>query len=462
MLPLVSAARNAQGGICTYSPYQNSNGALICGICYDCGESDGICPDDFSTGTCSSTADPDCCQVTSISWTDSSGNEITSAGNGQQVKMVLQAGVRCSGQTVSFDIWEVEPALYGGDDDYTRDPSATTIDSTGKAQVLWSADGSYNDGFGQGGPEYIFYAQVGGSISYGPSSELAVASGPAVQAQTGGCGDGFLDAGEDPTTCPADAGCDKGQVYCDNDPTPVCKTTCEVTETPCSQQTTCLPGLICSDQGLCDCNLQKDGIKPPSFSLCAAVDPDADDDGDGIFGDDNCPLTPNPLQTDTDGDAGVDASGNKLCDYSSSDYNMGGAFACGGDACDKDDDNDLICDQGKTSAYCSGSDLCPNTPSTVDLSFVDSDGCTEEQRSCLTQWDCSQATWSSCDESTNTVSRDTSQCSFTGEEGSDCAKFYQPESVKGCLIEAEFPVFSLMNILLTLMLISGFYYVRKI
>src|SRR5574342_748885 len=143
-------------------------GVKVGNDCFDCGKNDGICPDDFSSGTCTTNADIDCCQVTAIKWTDASGNEITSANGGDSVKLYVEAVGKCSGQSVSFDISEADQFT---NDDYASDPSTATIGSDGKASASWIADGSVNDGlFGE--PEFIFNAIIGNVISYGPSSEL--------------------------------------------------------------------------------------------------------------------------------------------------------------------------------------------------------------------------------------------------------------------------------------------------
>ncbi|MDP4012046.1 MAG: hypothetical protein Q8R00_00350 [Candidatus Nanoarchaeia archaeon] len=415
------------------------NGVKIGSLCYDCGESDGICPEYASSGVCSTT-DPDCCQVTGIKWLDSSGSEITSASNGQSVTLELTAGTGCAGQTVSFDIWESD---LTNDDDYSPDPSSATIASTGKASTTWSADGTFDDGVGSD-PEFYFFAQIGSQTSYGPSNLLEVSSSGAATTTTQetACGNGMLETGETAANCPEDAGGDKGAT--------------------CDDQNKCMQGLVCTS-GTCECVTdQKDSQFPPFHSQCLVVDPDYDWDDDGIIGGDNCPVISNPEQEDNDLDGfPADASGNALCDFSASPFVTGSGYSCGGDACDSDDDNDGVCDAGLTNPDCSGSDLCPGTPQTTDLADIDSDGCSSDQKSCLQQWDCSQTSWSDCDTSTNTITR-IGTCVFTGETGSFCADSqYEPENTKSCILEEEFPVFSLMNVIVTLMLISGFYILRR-
>ncbi len=452
-------------GLCS-----GADGVKIGGYCFDCGKNDGICPEDFSAGACGTTFDSDCCQITASKWTDASGNEITSASGGDSVKLVLETTGKCSGQTVSFDIWEADQFT---NDDYTSDPSDATIGSDGKASASWIADGDFGDGV-LGDPEYIFDAIIGNLISYGPSSELSVSgSGGSEETPTTEptCGDGVLDSGETPESCASDAGCDNGYVYCGSDEG--CQLSCTTnandngdsncdldescSTTACDgQQSTCLNGLVCGS-GVCSCNTAaQDSLFPPSTSSCASVDPDYDFDGDTFMGDDNCPLVANADQVDSDADTSI-------CSFALSPYVSANGFSCGGDSCDLDDDNDGVCDIGETSTECVGSDLCPGTSAAVDLSAVDENGCTEDQKNCLVQWDCTQAVWSECDINTNTITRDTSSCVFTGPEGSVCKTdpAYQPESTKSCLVEEEFPVFSLLNVVITLILISGFYILRR-
>lgn len=511
VLQLVSADDNPypadSQGLCS-----GADGVKIGGDCFDCGKNDGICPDDFSSGACT-TADVDCCQVTAVKWTDASGSEITSANGGDSVKLVVETAGKCSGQSVSFDIWEADQFT---NDDYTSDPSSSTIGSDGKASASWIADGDFGDGV-LGNPEYIFNALIGNVISYGPSSELAVsgsggASGTPVDGNgdgdyndpeddldgdgiinsedddidgdgtpnssdstpyggTGGCGDGILDSGETPESCASDAGCDNGYVYCGSDEG--CQLTCasnandngdgtcdadeSCSATACDGlQSTCLNGLMCGS-GVCSCNTNaQDGIFPPPTSSCASVDPDYDFDGDTFMANDNCPLVANADQSDSDADT-------SSCSFALVPYVNSNGFSCGGDLCDLDDDNDGVCDIGEASTECVGSDLCPGTSAAVDLSAVDENGCTEDQKNCLVQWDCTQAVWSECDVNSNTITRDTSLCQFTGPEGSVCQTdpAYQPESTKSCLVEEEFPVFSFLNIIITLVLIFGFYFIRR-
>ncbi len=441
-----------------------SEGVKVGSLCYDCGKSDGVCPDDFSSNTCT-TADIDCCQVSAIKWADASGSEITSASGGDSVKLILEASGKCSGQSVDFDISEADLTGY---DDYPSDPSSTTVGANGVAQVTWSADGTFSDGL-LGDPEYIFDAIIGNIFSFGPSSELSVsgAGGAPTTTAAAACGDGVLDSGEDASNCPDDAGCDNGLVLCGDGSCAVTCTTAATdnndnncdsgescTATACNGlQSSCLNGLFCGN-GICNCNTAAtDGELPPLTSACAAFDPDYDTDGDGIMGGDNCPAISNSDQLDSDSDGGA-------CDYTAA-YVDANGYSCGGDVCDIDDDNDGVCDTGETGAECVGSDLCPGTdPTAVE---IDENGCTEDQKDCLVQWDCSQAPWSECDPNTNTISRDTSLCVFTGPQGSICQTnaVYQPEAVKGCLVEEEFPVFSLMNVIITLILIAGFYVISS-
>jgi hypothetical protein len=106
-----------------------------------------------------------------------------------------------------------------------------------------------------------------------------------------------------------------------------------------------------------------DGLTDGAEAACAV-----DTDGDGVLDAiDNCPLTPNPTQTDFDGDA-----------IPGTQPGMPGApvgTAWGGDACDIDDDNDLVADADE--GPCGGAQFNAGVrPERVDGPFagVDDDG----------------------------------------------------------------------------------------
>lgn len=136
----------------------------------------------------------------------------------------------------------------------------------------------------------------------------------------------------------------------------------------------------------CDPDRDGDGLDNASDNCPDVYNPDqADADGDGIGdlcddgdGDgwmdiqDNCPNNPNPGQEDDD----LDGWGN-VCDNCPSDPNSGQENNDGdalGDVCDWDDDNDLVCDPGKSNPNCQKfNDNCPLIAN-WDQSDIDGDG----------------------------------------------------------------------------------------
>ncbi|MEK6904656.1 MAG: hypothetical protein AABW87_03620, partial [Nanoarchaeota archaeon] len=121
---------------------------------------------------------------------------------------------------------------------------------------------------------------------------------------------------------------------------------------------------------------------------------------------------------------------------------------------------------------CAGIDLCPGTPDS-EADTVDEDGCSDEQATCSVQWDCSRVQWGPCTDGLRT--RDVGDCSASGIQNGLCrcvvpgtescstGRSYVPPSEEACAggEETEFPFFSSLNVIITLMLLAGFYLTRR-
>jgi hypothetical protein len=145
----------------------------------------------------------------------------------------------------------------------------------------------------------------------------------------------------------------------------------------CPDECCCKHGIIDPNKGVyCNPKATPSGCKEPE-EYCTkdckckkkekeVTVPPEDSDEDGIADtDDNCPLTPNPEQEDMDGDWKEDcvyAGELEGLPYYIFVHENGQEYSCGGNACDYDNDNDLVPD---------GIDLCPETFYAV----VDINGC---------------------------------------------------------------------------------------
>ncbi|MBI2673489.1 hypothetical protein HYX19_04460 [Candidatus Woesearchaeota archaeon] len=103
-------------------------------------------------------------------------------------------------------------------------------------------------------------------------------------------------------------------------------------------------------------------------------------------------------------------------------------------------------------------DECPGTKSCRD---ADSKGCDKGQATCYAEWDCSASEWSECNEETGKRTRDTSRCIFNGIPNSPCANITSVTNQKDCLIEQEFPVFTNLNLIISISLLIGYYLLRE-
>ncbi len=155
---------------------------------------------------------------------------------------------------------------------------------------------------------------------------------------------------------------------------------------------------------------------------------------------------------------------------SSADYKESGLI----EVRDCDFDNDKDCDGVYDNADSCVSDKCGEEVNPIT-------GCSEELSACVALWDCSNVKWSSCDYSTNTVSRNVCStgstrnccsnylnlekdcaCKFGGseEDFDNCGGFNLLTS-RACIAEEPFPVFSLSNVVISVILLSIFYAGRR-
>ncbi len=101
-------------------------------------------------------------------------------------------------------------------------------------------------------------------------------------------------------------------------------------------------------------------------------------------------------------------------------------------------------------------DLCKNTPNgaSVDLS-----GCSVTERECIAEYNCANAHWGEC--LNGYKERDVSLC-IPSSISSECSDLDLPPSKISCIPEQEeFPVYTPINALLSILLIIGFYLTKS-
>ncbi len=461
----------------------DANGKCVCNA-----GGDGLCDE---KDTACLNVDPDCelqgtCHIEDGEW------EFDAAEEDDSVEIIIFTNEFCEGQTASFEVFENDT---GSDTRATRMPANAMI-TDAEATTTWNAE-YIDDGFLQGDPEYYFVARIGSAQFTSGLLEVSEGTGAG-----GVCGNDDVDAGESCATCSEDAGCYEGEVCCGSGSTATCLEGCSQGDQP--EPGGCAPGLTYdSDLDECSCKTTEDNVCPDIDTGCFFEDPDCDD-GDGIDDEDVCPMSRDPNQLDMDSDV----QGNLLddCEFGIAGLgefgiSTGRDYFCGGDVCDLDADDDGVCDRVVPTAF-EAADRDSLDPASGKLCFgrdrciVDTNGepvndepglqqgCTDQDVTCMVQWDCSRVNWGPCVNGLQT--RNIGDCSAAGillsqqtggTQGCKCEisgltdscrsnAAYRPSTQEACLetqeaVEEDFPFFTLVNALITLMLIAGFYAWRK-
>ena len=105
------------------------------------------------------------CSLTNAYWDTLSGSlEVV---EGTNVKLIVEGTSTCDGETVSFEVWEDD---FPTNDLRDSNPPADVVFNGATATGNWTAEW-FDDGFGQGDPEYFFVAATtGDSIDSGGAS----------------------------------------------------------------------------------------------------------------------------------------------------------------------------------------------------------------------------------------------------------------------------------------------------
>ncbi|MDD5331268.1 MAG: hypothetical protein PHE43_00385 [Candidatus Nanoarchaeia archaeon] len=468
--------------------------------------------------TCASTsrciADASCaaaieCEILSATWKNNGNEEITNAESNENVYLTFTTNDGCLGKPVNIKIYEKDTPPNS--DDFLDEINLTSLDSKTKS-IAWVT--KKNDLIGDS--EYYFIVSINPVFI---STDLIVSR----IESTDECDDGNIDLDETCESCPADAGCladerclidntyadEKGCVNCIDNPDE-----CVAAE-DCIDG--CYPGLICYNSKYCACNEETDS-ECYLGSGCEDTDPDCCEILDVYFnplcsagvgalgngvdmvveGSDSCigqtanlevfayktddSLEPVNLETseaEFDEEAVVLVSTtfeyNQDENYvfseglfSSEEYNKYLLNATVGSVSETSDDLIIMPCNLAIDSDCDGindnEDECPESDYCSDTS---GDGCTKSDSSCLVYWNCENAPWSECKED-GYLYRDIELCTYT-ESGDPITDAYCNSqevkekllSSKRCIEETPFPVFSWINIVSVILLLTIFYVFKK-
>jgi hypothetical protein len=119
------------------------------------------------------------------------------------------------------------------------------------------------------------------------------------------------------------------------------------------------------------------------------------------------------------------------------------------------EENDRDCDGIKDD-----NDKCPDTPLNEIENVAKTGtekGCAPGESSCVAEWDCTNAKWTECNEE-GYRTRDITKCTYSGNKIL-CESKFKPSNRQSCLVEESFPVFTISNLIFTLLILLSYYFV---
>ncbi|MDD5177871.1 MAG: hypothetical protein PHT54_01140 [Candidatus Nanoarchaeia archaeon] len=458
------------------------------------------------------------CEINNVAWLNSSKKEITESEANEPVLMKVESSQGCIGKTLSLTIFE-DDTLSADDFIYQIN---TTFDSVTK-EVSWNTLYE-NEGGLDPNPEYYFQVASGDEI-LDESDNLDIAKQVYIKecGDNNIDVDETCSTCPDDAGCLETERCLINNDYADDRGCVDCSLYPDECDPSSECEKGCYPGLICFDDEYCVCNEEEDTICGEG-SGCESIDPDCCEIS-SVYFDPLCSagVGINGIGVDLVAQASSDSCNQKEVTFSVYIYNkdteslelintFDGSFenniaysselftpefARGpsdeyiftdgvlwwkdefnrymvnvslndSEPVSSEDDLTITKCMLEIDSDCDGvSDIEDQCPESVYCSETSSTGCSAIDSSCLANWDCSSSPWSECNEN-GFRERDSTQCVYTPSGDQKIDLYCSTDEIRDkllsqqkCVVETAFPVFTGLNLIIVIFVLSVFYIFRR-